>query len=662
MAKAGSLFRFGPFEVRTNSRELRRDGIRLKLGGQPFLVLQVLLERAGEVVGRDEIRERLWASDTFVDFEHGLNTSVKKVRQVLCDSPVEPRYIETLPRVGYRFIARVECVSSGNGSGVPALESAQAEIAEPRLLSPDTQNLPTATERQVEIFSSATQKLTPWPFSLAFAILAVATVLASAGSIRSLRSSFHLFGSTGSAAAKTYSSLAVLPLQSVSADPTQDYFADGITDELITSFAQYGDLRVISRSSAMRYKGSNQPTQQICRELGVDALVEGTVEHVGTHVRVRVQLIDGASDHNLWARVYDRDLRDVLALESSVAHDTVEEALGRMLPQNQASSAQHRSVNPDAYEAYLQGRFFWKRRSSDAMRKSIELFQKAIALDPKLAVAYAGLADAYSILGSDVLPAPIAQSKAREAANKAIALDPSLAEGHAAMGLIAFYYDWDWKNAEREFRLAVQLNPNYASAHQWYSHYLSAMGRSDGALEEVKRAQQLDPLSLSVNTSLAGEYITRGEYDLALAIDQKVQEMDPAFAPAHLSMGLAYEGKGMWPQAIAELKKAVDLSQEGAAPLAALARGFELSGRHADARRIALTLRDLAKEKYVPSFEVAKAFVAIDDHDTAFRYLEKSYRERESQLPFLNVTTPLEPLYSDPRFRDLCRRMSLPSV
>jgi len=656
MATADFVFRFGPFEVRTGSQELRRDGTRIKLGGQPFLVLQALLEHAGEVVGREEIRERLWASDTFVDFEHGLNTSVKKVRQALCDSAVEPRYIETLPRVGYRFIASVECAQANRESSLAA--SAPLGVAETQSPSSAT-DVPQASDEPDQSSSPALAGLTPWPFSLAFALLALAVLLAATGAIQSLRSSLHLFSKTP-ALSKTYASLAVLPLQSVSADPTQDYFADGITDELISSFAQYGDLRVISRISAMRYKGTSKTAKQISQELGVAALVEGTVEHVGTHVRIRVQLIDGSNDRNLWARVYDRDLTDVLALESSVAHDIVEEAMGRMLPQN-AAQAPRRPVKPEAYDAYLRGRFFWNKRSSDSLKKSIELFQAAIAMDPDLAVGYAGLADAYSILGSDVLPAAEARSKAREAANKTITLDPSLAEGHAAMGLIAFYYDWDWKRAEDEFRSAVRLNPNYASAHQWYSHYLIAMGRDEEALEEAKRAQQLDPLSLSVNVSLAREYISRREFDLAAAIDRRVLEMDSTFAPAHLSMGLVYEGKGMLPEAIAELQKAVDLSQESAAPLAALAGAFELYGRHADALRIAETLKDLSQRRYVSAFEVAKAFAAVHDRKTAFEYLEKSYRQRESQLPFLNVTKAMEPLHSDQRFLDLCRRLSLPS-
>jgi len=314
-----SVFRFGPYELRSSSREFRKHGTKVKLRGQPFLVLVTLLEHAGEVVTRDEIRQRLRASDTFVDFEHGLNTSIKKVRQVLCDSPSEPRYIETLPRLGYRFIAPVDG-SEKTGRETPAAPLPLETLAPKPAGIPENSAATPAIESPIA--KSEPARLVPWPFSLAFAVLAGAVLLASAGSIRSLRTFSHVLAGAAPAP-KTYPSLAVLPLQSLSGDPNQEYFADGITDEIITDFAQAGSLRVISRTSAMRYKNTTKPARQIGKELGVDALVEGTVERVGTHVRVRVQLIDATTDHYLWANVYDRELSDMLILESSIAHDII---------------------------------------------------------------------------------------------------------------------------------------------------------------------------------------------------------------------------------------------------------------------------------------------------------------------------------------------------
>ena len=658
MSSTGVVFRFGSFEVRTGSCELYKYGTRLKLRGQPYRILEVLLERAGQVVTRDEIQERLWASDTFVDFEHGLNTSIKKLRKVLSDSVAEPRYIETLPTVGYRFIAPVEKADPQTESPLAAEDREESETLE---VAGDALSPVAGARPQFGHGGVSPRRSTIWIRSLAIAAVGVFIVSVSLISSKGTQLLPRTLRNMLAPAPKTYKTLAVLPLQSLSSDPSHDYFADGITDELIENFAQFGNFRVISRSSAMHFKGTNKTAPQIGKELGADALVEGSVEREGNRVRVRVELIDAAGDRHLWAKSYDREVSDVLMLESSVAHDIAEEVQGHIGYQEpQMSSSSSRAVNPEAYEAYLKARYFWSKRSSEGLTKSIDFFQQAIALDPSLAVAYAGLADAYSILGSDVLPVEIARAKAREAARKAIELDPALAEGHAAMALVEFYYDWNWKDAEREFQLAVRLNPNCASAHQWYSYYLRAMSRFPEAVQEAKRAQELDPLSLSANTTLAGQYISASQYDQAIAIDQKTLEMDSGFVPAHLSLGLVYEEKQMWPQAIDELKKAVDLSQNSATPLAALACAFGLSGKRMEARRIVESLEELSAQKYVSSFEVAKAFVAIDDHDNALRCLEKAYREHESQLPFLKVTKALVPLYADPRFQNLQRRMHFP--
>lgn len=662
LRRADSVFRFGPYEVRTSSQEFRKDGTRIKLRGQPFLVLVALLEHAGEVVTREEIRQRLWASDTFVDFEHGLNTSIKKVRQVLCDSAAEPRYIETLPRLGYRFIAPVEVFPANNGARTSTVAPQEVENLEPKPATLPETSAEAFPPTLSGIAKSEPARLVPWPFSLAFALMAGAVLLASAGSIRSLRSVSQVVNSGLAPAPRTYNSLAVLPFQNLAGDPSQEYFADGITDEIITDFAQVGSLRVISRTSAVQYKNTSRPAQQIGKELGVDALVEGTFERVGGRVRVRVQLIDAASDRYLWAKVYDNELSDILALESSVAYDIVEQARGQMAVQSAfGKSGGPHAVNPQAYEAYLQGRYYWNKRSSEALSKSIELFQQAVSLDPKLAVAYAGLADAYSILGSDVLPVDVAQERARHAANTAIALDPSVAEAHAARALVAFYYDWDWKTAGIEFETALRLNPNYATAHQWYSYYLDAMQRSPEALHEAQQAQQLDPLSLSINTTVAGKYLANQQYGQAMAIDKRVLEMDPGFVPAHRCLAKVYEARKMWPEALEELKKEVDLAQDSTRALGDLAYGLGLTGDRTEALRILKNLEELSGKKYVSPFEVAKAYVAINDYDTAIRYLEKSYREHESQIPFLDVTSALYPLHSDPRFIAIVRRVGLPA-
>jgi len=409
----------------------------------------------------------------------------------------------------------------------------------------------------------------------------------------------------------------------------------------------------------MRYKGTNKTAPEIGRELGVDTLIEGTVQRVENRVRIRIQLIDSASDRHLWARSYDHELKDVLVLQSSAARDIAEEVQGKVAAKNDFSAANLHPVQPDAYEAYLKGRYFWNKRSEEGLKKSIDYFQQAISLDQKFAAAYAGLADSYSILGSDVLPAKVASAKALTAANKAVELDPTIAEGHAELALVAFYYDWDWARAEQEFRRAIELNPNYATAHHWYSYYLSAMGRFPEAMAEATRAQQIDPLSLSVNTTLVGRARDLGEYAHAVDLSRRTLEMDPNFVPAHIALGSVYEVQGTWAQAISEYQKAVELSHNSPPALASLGHVYGVAGQQNQARVILAGLRKASRSRFVSAFDMAVVFAGIGDSDAAFQWLEKAYAERESQMAFLKVTRRLDPVRSDPRFADLLHRMGL---
>jgi TolB-like protein/DNA-binding winged helix-turn-helix (wHTH) protein/Tfp pilus assembly protein PilF len=656
MENPSSIFRFGPFEAKTCAQELSKNGTKLKLRGQPFLILELLLRRAGEVVTREEIQQKLWPADTFVDFEHGLNTSIKKLRQVLCDSATEPRYIETLPRLGYRFIAPVETVVDPN-----ARKARRATDGVPATGEPDKA---AAQEPAVPVLLAEEQGRGRSRLHLFLPALAVLAGLALIFSFARTREWFlTLFRSTRNAsvavasAAKPPRSIAVLPLQNLSNNSAEDYFADGMTDELTADLAQFGNLRVISRTSAMHYKGASKTAPEIGRELGVDTLIEGTVQRVGNRVRIRVQLIDSASDRHLWARTYDHDLEDVLVLQSSAARDIAEEVQGKVaFPQ--AAPSQH-SVQPDAYEAYLKGRYFWNKRTEDGLAKSIEYFQQAISQDPKFAAAYAGLAGSYSILGSDVLPARVASSKAHLAASKALELDPTIAEGHAELGLVEFYYDWDWKQAEQEFRRAIELNPNYATAHQWYGYYLAAMSRFPEALDEAKKAQQIDPLSLSINTTLAGRYRDLHQYAEAIDLNRRTLEMDPNFMPAHIALGAAFEDEGIWPDAISEYQKAVALSQDNPIALSSLGSAYGHSGDREAARKVIARLQEASKHHYVSAFDMASVFAGVGDADTAFHWLEKAFDDRESQMAFLNITRRMDPLRSDPRFASLTKRMGL---
>src|SRR5580704_16855455 len=551
MAKPIQIYRFADFEVDLRARQLRKHGTKIKLHGQPFQMLLMLLEPAGEVVSREQMQEKLWPADTFVDFEHSLNTSIKRLRQALNDSATEPRFIETLPRVGYRFIAPVTASAS---------DESVADLAGQILQGPSTVSGIPGTIDQ----ASSPRHSFAWFLGLALAGVGIAGVLVAFNVGRTRDRLAGVFRPSNNAAGvsatakKSRRSVAVLPLQNLSADPSQNYFADGMTDELTTDLAQFADLRVISRTSAMHYKDGHETAPQIGKELGVDALVEGSVERVGDRVRIRAQLIDCATDRHLWAQSYDREMKDVLSMQTEAAREIADQVRGSVgnppIPEHSAKPA---PVNPDAYEAYLKGRYFWNKRTPDGLNKSIEYFEQAIAKDPSFAAAYAGLADTYSILGSDVLPADVANSKARAAASKAIELDPSIAEGHAAMALVEFYYDWNWKQAEEEFRRAIELDPNYATAHQWYSYYLTAMLRFPEAVEQAEAAQQIDPLSLSINATLASRYRHAGRLDDAQRLGQRTLEMDPNFIPAHFSLAAVYENQGSWQQATDEYKKVI---------------------------------------------------------------------------------------------------------
>jgi|HubBroStandDraft_6_1064221.scaffolds.fasta_scaffold01069_10 TolB-like protein/DNA-binding winged helix-turn-helix (wHTH) protein/Tfp pilus assembly protein PilF len=638
------IYRFGLFKADLASGTLSRQGERVKLQEQPFRVLALLLERADQVVTREELRQTLWSEDTYVEFEGSLNAALKRVRYALRDSPDNPTFIETIPKRGYRFIAPVEYVEPASGAeqSLPAVAGTSIVSSAVAAVSP-AHSVPARKRRPIAAGVAA--------------VVFVAVVLAFVLNLGGIREKWI---KPAPAQSRTISSLAVLPLEDLSSDPAQQYFADGITDELITDLAQISNLKVISRTSTIQYKGTKKSIPEIGRALRVDAIIEGTVERDANRVRIRVQLIDSATDRHLWARSYDRELRDVLLLQSEAARDIADEIRGQVAasPPNTAVAT---PVNPDAYEAYLKGRYFLNKRSPEGMQTGSGYFEQAIARDPQFALAYAGLADCYSLLGSDVLPASVASAKARAAALKALELDPSIAEGHTALAIVHFYYDWNWADAERELLRAIQLNPNYAAAHHWYSVYLSAMGRFPESVQEAERAHELDPLSPSITTSLATQYRGAQRYDRSIEQLSAVLELEPNFAPAHRGLGKTYEAMGLWSAAIEEFQKSVALSHDSES-LACLGHAYSASGERAKALQVLKQLQAQPAKDYVSPFDTAAVFVGLGDKDEATFYLEKAYRERDSRLPFLAVDGWFEPLHSDPRFVDLCRRLGLPAV
>ncbi len=631
--------RFGPFEVNRHAGELRKHGIRIKLSGQPFEVLTLLLERPGEVVTYEELRAKLWQADTFVDFEHGLHAAVNKLRQALGDSAEHPRYVENLPRRGYRFVAAVRWAAEAPET--PSVAPAEKQTAPEQMAASAS-----VAQRRGALGRQGTT------------LLGIATVLVALGAgYFSLRNWRQPSPSAGSG----IQSLAVLPLVNLSRDPEQEYFADGMTDELITDLAKIGALRVISRTSVMRYKGTKKSLPEIAGELNVDAVVEGTVLRSGNRVRITAQLIRAATEKHLWAESYEGDLSDILPLQGKVAGAIASEIRIRLTPQQQASLARARPVDPEAYQLYLKGRYHWNKRTLEGLRKAMEYFQQAVDKDPAYALAYAGLADTYVPLTNWGWLSPReAMPKARAAALKALEIDDRLAEAHVSLGMVGLVYDWDWPTAGKHFERSLALNPASPAAHLWYSNYLMALGRSDEALAEAKRAVDLDPVSPDLNHHIAWLLNMVRRSDEAIEQERKTLEMDPGFPPAHSVLAGAYLAKGMYREALAEAEKLSALSPGSPAALLSMASVHAGSGERSQALRELNELRALSKRRYVPSDYFAIVYLRLGDKDQAFTWLEKAYEERTGLLPWLKVSRTWDPLRSGPRFADLVRRMGFP--
>jgi TolB-like protein/Flp pilus assembly protein TadD len=571
---AQGVLRFGVFEVDFRAGELRKRGVKIKLQKQPLQVLEMLLMRPGEVVTREELQKAIWPPDTFVDFDQGLHSAIKRLREALNDSAEAPRFIETLPGRGYRLVASI---GSTVGGGIQ--------------------------------------------------------------------------------------SLAVLPMENLSRDPEQEYFADGMTEALITNLAKISALRVVSRTSAMRYKGVCQKSvREIAGELGVDGIVEGTVMRAGERVRISAQLINACKDTHLWAESYDRELRDILALQSEVAQAIAHEIQVKVTPREQFQLSQTQPVEPAAYHAYLRGRYHWNKRSGEAVKKGADYFRQAIEKDEAYAPAYAGLADSLVILGYWGFASPEESTRrAREVALRALEIDDAFGEAHASLAFAIHMYNWDFLQAEKEFQRSIELNPRYAPARQWYALYLAEMGRWDQATEEISQAIKLDPVSPIIHVACAGMLIFARKWDEAIEECETALELEPGFLQARWMLGWAYGQKSMYKQAIDELADGVRLSGGAALFSFALCYVYSVAGKLDEAHKILQELLDLSEHGYVMPYWIATIYGGLGNKEEAFRWLERAYHDRSAWIAFLKVQPWFDNLRSDPRFQDLVRRMNFPS-
>jgi len=581
-----ALIRFGIFEADTRSGELHRKGFKVRLQAQPFQVLALLLERPGEVVTRKELTAGLWPDDTFVDFDRGLNKAVNKLREALRDDAEKPRFIETLPQRGYRFIAEVSVSAQRRESLLDVRE-----------------DIPAASPPRID-------------------------------------------------------SLAVLPLDNHSDDPAQEYFSDGMTEELISAISKIRSLRVISRTSVMMYKGVRKSLPEIARKLRVDAVVEGSVARSGDKIRITAQLIYAPDDRHLWAGRYERELRDVLQLQAEIAQDIARQ-IHKLVDPKQVSPNPAPRVHPQAFEAVMKANFFRDKMTPAELAKGADLYAEAFAIDPTYAQAYANLSQCLFYMGLFGLgPCGELFLKAKANALKALELDESVAAAQNALAAIHILYEWDWAGAEAECRRGVNLRPGDSAARLHLADYMSIQARHDEAVAEFKRALEFDPISRVFVGYFGLLYYRARRYDESIVQCQKALEIDPYYCNAMWFMALSLEQKGQVSASIAQLEKAVSIA---GAPLftALLGRAYALTGEKTKALEILDGLMTLSQQRYVSPFDIAVVQIGLGDLTPAFQRLEEAYEQRVFRI--IELTMPMfDSLRSDPRWQSLVRRIGLP--
>jgi TolB-like protein/DNA-binding winged helix-turn-helix (wHTH) protein/Tfp pilus assembly protein PilF len=643
--------RFGDdFELDARSYQLRHSGRRLKLERIPMELLLLLIELRGQIVTREQIVERVWGKDVFLDTDNSINAAIRKIRQVLKDDPEQPRFVQTVTGRGYRFIAPVQ--ESGPASA--AIET----VSRPPAPSEGSSSAVIVDDRVPAVPVDGRRRL----LVLLLPVVCVALIVAVAGYFQWFRS--HPRSETSNARLM----LAVLPFENLTGDAGQDYFSDGLTEEMITRLGNLDPqhLGVIARTSVMHYKNSPEKLDQIGRELGVQYVLEGSIRRDSEKVRITAQLIEAKDQTHLWARQYDREVSHLLTLEAEIAKeiaDEIQTTLGErkgVPPSGQlALSAPASPQTYEAYDLYLKGQYFFNKRSIEGFRRAIDYYEQAIAKDPNFARAYAGLADSYALIGGySAAPQTEFMPKARAAALRAVELDPSLPEAHTALALVVQNYDWDWQTSEKEFRRAIALNPNYATAHHWYAEHLTWLGRFDEALRESENARQLDPLSLIIATDRGAILYYSRQYDRAIAQFLAVREMDPDF-PHSTMIVHAYEQKGMFAEVLAEIEK--DRRRAGYAPwlLSEEAYVYGRTGQAAQARAALAKLDEWNRRQPVDAAAFVGPYIALGDKDQAFFWLEKAYTQHSNAMTWLKVGPIYDPLRSDPRFQDLLRRVGL---
>lgn len=649
--KSRRRYHFGVFQLDLASGELYKHGTRIKLQDQPFRVLQILLDYCGEVVTRDELRKRLWDHDTYVDFDHSLNISINKLREALGDSAANPRFIETLPKRGYRFLSPVSAEDSSLSVSVASPTQTNASTVE-SIQAPDAQTGLQTTEHPESPIPEKAVETEP-PRRRKFFLVAAAMVLAALGA-------WLWWVYLGGGAAKGKVMLAVLPFDDLAPDQHDAYFIAGLHDEMIAQLGQLSPMHlgVIARTSVAQYANQHTPLEQIGRELHVDYVLEGTVRSVEGHLRVTAELVHVKDQTQLWVETYEPRMDNILAMQEDVARRVSAALSMEFLPEDQQKLRQHTTPNAEAYDAYLRGRFLWYQETRESLEGAVVQFQKAIALDPNYAPAYVGLADAYDVMGGYGFDDPeMAFPKAKAAARRALEIAPGLSDAYGSMAFAAFYYDWNWSESEQLFRKALALNPNNQVAHEFYSSFLHAMGRLDEAQAENAVARKLDPISGWLHDDYGWMLLSRRRPEAAVPEFQKAIELTK-FPAAHLSLAVAYSRLGKYREALTETQKAEELGGEPTRIFEVRGSVLALSGDLAGAQALVDRLRSGAVVGRVSPYSIALIYAAMGKKTEALEALEKAYREKDPWLVWTKVLVEWDALRAEPRFNDLMRRMN----
>ncbi|MFZ0706475.1 MAG: winged helix-turn-helix domain-containing protein [Candidatus Korobacteraceae bacterium] len=655
-----TYFRFESFRLYPTEHQLFRDDVAIPLAPKAFDILVYLVSHSGSLVRREELMQAVWP-DSFVE-ETNLNVNISLLRKTLGSLANGEPLIETVPRKGYRFNSPVSededsgsfirAATPGHASEVhlsPAVGAA-ALAAAATAAAPEPQPAATAAP-------SPTVAAVAKPSFSRIAVLCVILLgLGVAGFFIASRLKSH--SSTVSASTR---SIAVLPFHGLNPNPGDEYLGLGMTDALITRLSDLHKIIVRPIGTVKKYATSDDPLAA-GRQLSVDSVLDGTIQHSGDRTRVTVRLLRVSDGEELWGSEFDEKLTDMFAIE-----DSISQKVAGALALNLSGDEQRRLARPftasnDAYQLYMKGRFFWNKRSVEGVKKSLEYFQQAITADPGYAVAYTGLADAYIMAGSygySIMPPKEAMPKAEAAVQKALSIDNSLAEAHSSLAYIKFTYDWDWAGAEQEFRQAIALNPLYDTAHHWYSHELMAMGRPEEAMAEARRALEISPSDTVMNEHMGWTWLMMRNYDQAIQAAHKALEMDPDFVLAHRVIALAYMYQGNNQKAVEEFQRVVELTHGDPIARAYLARGYAFAGQRDKAQEIINDLEKLAKTQYIPDTELASDYAALGDSQNALQWLERSYEDRASALPYLKIDRAYDSLHGDPRYADLLHRLNL---